>query len=264
MVAAVLLPVQTNLDVCIDADRALRTLNQWGDLGVYFCETPLPIDDIDGIAKLSANSPVPIAFGEMQSHHSEFFDLFDRGGIQVGQPDVGRVGGLYECLKVCDMASERQRIIVPHCWKTGVGIAATMQMAAVTPHCAFIEFLPAAICASQLRQKLTKHDPEFRPDGTLALPTGPGLGVEIDWDTVREYEFGKVLQDYPAVAQMFKELKSPIGPDHNIWSGLHSYGQGNGVGKTAALTSPWLQTPALTLLGVGVVLGGLGVKLARM
>ena len=42
-----------------------------------------------------------------------------------------------ECLKVCDMAAERQRIIVPHCWKTGVGIAATMQMAAVTPHCQY-------------------------------------------------------------------------------------------------------------------------------
>jgi hypothetical protein len=252
-----------------DAERALRTLNQWGDLGVYFCETPLPLDDLDGIAKLSAESPVRIAFGEMQSHHSEFYDLFDRGGIQVGQPDVGRVGGLNECLKVCDMALERERIIVPHCWKTGVGIAATMQMAAVTPHCAYIEFLPAAICASRLRQKLTTHDPEFRSDGTLALPTGDGLGIAIDWETVREFDHEKVLRDHPSVAQMFKQLRSPMGPDHDIWDGPFSYGQqGGGAcgggGGGGGGGSPWVQRPALTLLGVGAVLGGLGVKLARL
>ena len=48
-----------------DADRALRTLSQWSDLGIFFCETPLPLDDLDGIAKLAAQSPVKIAFGEM-------------------------------------------------------------------------------------------------------------------------------------------------------------------------------------------------------
>lgn len=61
-----------------------------------------------------------------QSHHSEFYDLFDRGGIQVGQPDVGRVGGLMECLQVCDMAADRERIIVPHCWKTGASHVQTL------------------------------------------------------------------------------------------------------------------------------------------
>jgi L-alanine-DL-glutamate epimerase-like enolase superfamily enzyme len=70
---------------------------------------------------------------------------------------------------------------------SGVGIAATMQMAAVTPHCAYIEFLPAAICASELRQKLTLNDPTFI-DGTLELPTAPGLGVDVNWDTVAEYQ----------------------------------------------------------------------------
>ena len=68
-----------------------------------------------------------------------------------------------ECLKVCDMAAARGRTIVPHCWKTGVGIAATMQMAAVTPHCAFIEYLPAEICSSKLRQELTLNEPCERP-----------------------------------------------------------------------------------------------------
>jgi L-alanine-DL-glutamate epimerase-like enolase superfamily enzyme len=247
-----------------DADRALKTLNQWAELGIFFCETPLPLDDLDGIAKLASQSPVRIAFGEMQSHHSEFYDLFDRGGIQVGQPDVGRVGGLMEALKVCDMAAERERIIVPHCWKTGVGIAATMQMAAVTPHCAYIEFLPAAICASQLRQKLTLTDPEFI-DGTLALPDRPGLGVDVNWECVEQYNYEKVIAENPHVKKMIAELRSPMGPSHDLWKAAGAYDQGSAAGAAAVSSgNPWVAKPALTLLGAGVILGGLGMRLARI
>ena len=49
----------------------------------------------------------------------------DRGKVDVAQPDVGRVGGLTEARRVCELAAERGRLIVPHCWKTGIGIAAS-------------------------------------------------------------------------------------------------------------------------------------------
>ena len=51
------------------------------------------------------------------------------------QPDVGRVGGLTEAMRVCHMAQDRGRLIVPHCWKTGIGIAASAHMAAAIPNC---------------------------------------------------------------------------------------------------------------------------------
>ena len=55
-------------------------------------------------------------------------------------------------------------------------------------------------------------------------------------------------------------LQSPMGPDHDLWKGARSYDQGN----AAAAGNPWLQKPALTLLGAGLVLGGLGMRLARI
>jgi L-alanine-DL-glutamate epimerase-like enolase superfamily enzyme len=73
----------------------------------------------------------------------------DRGLIDVAQPDVGRVGGLTEARRVGEMARERRRQIVPHCWKTGIGIAATAHLAAIMPHCPYIEFLPANLCDSR-------------------------------------------------------------------------------------------------------------------
>lgn len=185
------------------AERALRTLQGWADLDVFFCETPLPLDDLAGHARLHRESPVRIACGEMQCHSSEFLELLDYGLIDVAQPDVGRVGGVMQALKVCDYARERGRLIVPHCWKTGVGIAASAHLAAVTPHCSFIEFLPAEICNSVLRQKLTVNDElVLGADGKIPLPQRPGLGVEVSADALLVYDVKNYdLSKYEAMAR---------------------------------------------------------------
>ena len=66
---------------------------------------------------------MPIAFGEWLATRFEFEELMDIGKVQVAQPDVGRVGGIGEAKIVCDMAKDRGRTIVPHCWKTGISIS---------------------------------------------------------------------------------------------------------------------------------------------
>ena len=170
-----------------NADTALRTLRDWEELDVYFIETPLPVDDLEGMARLAAESPVDTAAGEWLATRHEFADLMDRGGVHVAQPDVGRVGGITEALRVCDMAAERGRRIVPHCWKTGIGIAASAHLAAVTAHCPFIEFLPAELTDSQLRQHLVQEDLQI-VDGEVRVPNKPGLGIELDMDALRRFE----------------------------------------------------------------------------
>jgi L-alanine-DL-glutamate epimerase-like enolase superfamily enzyme len=170
-----------------NADTALRTLRDWEGLDVYFIETPLPVDDLEGMARLAAESPVDTAAGEWLATRHEFADLMDRGGVHVAQPDVGRVGGITEALRVCDMAAERGRRIVPHCWKTGIGIAASAHLAAVTAHCPFIEFLPAELTDSQLRQNLVQEDLQI-VDGEVLVPNKPGLGIELDMDALRRFE----------------------------------------------------------------------------
>jgi len=169
-----------------DWRRALDTLRDWRDLDVYFIETPLTMDDLAGYARLHEESPVAIAAGEWQTTRFEFAELMDVGLVDVAQPDVGRVGGLTEAQRVCNMAAERGRRIVPHCWKTGIGIAATAHLAAVTPHCPFIEFLPAELCDSDLRRELVSDELKLK-DGRLALPQRPGLGFELNTDALRRF-----------------------------------------------------------------------------
>ena len=72
--------------------HALDVIESWADLDVFFVETPLWADDLEGYAELSRRSPIPIAAGEWLATRFEFLDLMDRGGVQVAQPDVGSRG----------------------------------------------------------------------------------------------------------------------------------------------------------------------------
>jgi L-alanine-DL-glutamate epimerase-like enolase superfamily enzyme len=169
-----------------NAKEALRVLQRLEPYDIFFMETPLDIDDLDGYAFLHAHSPIRIAAGEWQNTHWEFLDLAERGKLDVLQPDVGRVGGFTEARKVCDIAADRGRLIVPHCWKTGIGIAASAHLCAATACCPYIEFLPAALSESALRRELVTDELELR-DGRLALPQKPGLGIALNRDALEKY-----------------------------------------------------------------------------
>jgi L-alanine-DL-glutamate epimerase-like enolase superfamily enzyme len=168
------------------ADRALEVLNAWAPYDVFFCETPLWADDLEGYRTLADRSPIPIAAGEWLATRFEFLDLMDRGGVHVAQPDVGRVGGLTEARRVCALAAERGRLVVPHGWKTGITVAATAHLAAVTPHMPFFEFVPQGVAESALRRDLVQDELSLI-DGHLQLPQRPGIGVELDRDALERF-----------------------------------------------------------------------------
>lgn len=170
-----------------DARSALRTLSKWESLDLFFLETPLAIDNLEGYALLTREAPMRIAAGEWQNTRFEFLDLLDKAQIDVAQPDIGRVGGLTEAVRVCHMAQDRGRLIVPHCWKTGIGIAASAHLAAVMPNCPFIEYLPGHLCDSALRTELTE-EPLRMHEGKLQLPDQPGLGITLNWDAFEKYK----------------------------------------------------------------------------
>ena len=128
-----------------------------------------------------------IAAGEWQNTHWEFLDLADRGQIDVLQPDVGRVGGFTEARKVCEIAADRGRLIVPHCWKSGIGIAASAHLSAATACCPFIEFLPAELSESTLRRDLVSEELRME-EGLIPLPMRPGLGIELNLEALEKYE----------------------------------------------------------------------------
>jgi L-alanine-DL-glutamate epimerase-like enolase superfamily enzyme len=162
-----------------DWKEALRAIEMFADEDIYFIETPLPSDDIEGYAKLTAASPVRTAAGEWLNTRFEFRELMDRDAIDVVQPDVGRVGGLTEARRVAMQARDRGLVVVPHCWKSAIGIAASVHLAAIAPTCTFIEFLPPSLADSRLRRELVAEELPV-VDGLIPLPQRPGLGIELN------------------------------------------------------------------------------------
>jgi len=170
-----------------DAERAVATLKGWEDFDLYFVETPLASDDLEGYARVANEQPIPIAAGEWLTTRFEFEDLMDRGGVRVAQPDVGRVGGLTEAKRVSQMAEERSLSVVPHLWKTGISVAAAAHLAASSLNCPYIEFLPPELSESALRGYLLLDGPEME-GGSIRFPDKPGLGIDLDRDALQTFE----------------------------------------------------------------------------
>ena len=169
-----------------DWRTALQIIETLEPYDIYFVETPVATDDLAGYSKLTEKSPIRIAAGEWLQTRFEFQDLIDRGNVDVAQPDIGRVGGISEARRVVEYANLRGRIIVPHCWKTGIGIAASAHLAAASSNCPFIEYLPRELSESAIRKELVKDELEMI-QGEIALPKKSGLGIELDEAAIQKY-----------------------------------------------------------------------------
>jgi L-alanine-DL-glutamate epimerase-like enolase superfamily enzyme len=180
--------LMVDVQYCFDSvGRARRAIESWQELDLFFVETPLWIDDLDGYAALIDAVDVPIAAGEWQATHHEFRELIERGHLDVVQPDIGRVGGISEAVKVARLAADAGRLVVPHVWKTGISLAAAAHLAQVTPHMPFFEFLHPDTCHSRLRQELVDDEIQI-VDGAITTPSKPGLGIELNHDAMAEFE----------------------------------------------------------------------------
>ncbi len=162
---------------------ALWVMKRIEDDKLFFVETPLHTDDLDGLARLADATTTPVAAGEFLQTRHEFRELMDRGRADVIQPDLGRVGGLTEAMRCARMAHERGVYCVPHAWKTGLTVAATRHFGAAAPNCPYTEFFAREFFPSYLRSNLAGPEPELN-DGRWELPDEPGLGVHMDEEVV--------------------------------------------------------------------------------
>ena len=188
LVAAARDALGPDIDLMVDAgrawtaDQALARAEAMAPYNVFWLEEPLDPWDMAGYGRLSAASPIPIAAGEAIAQLGEYEQLLQEGGIQVVQPDLGRVGGFTAGQKIATAAATTGARAVPHAFGTGVLLAASAQWTAAAPD-PLSEFTRAP---SPLARELVRHTMSFR-DGLLHLTDAPGLGVELDPAVVERY-----------------------------------------------------------------------------
>ena len=125
--------------------KALEQLN------IYWLEEPLPAEDYTGYRKLAESTTMRIATGEEESGRLAFARLINETHVDVIQPDMSRCGGLTEAKKIATMAADQNILCVPHAFKTGVLVAASIQLIAAIPHAPFLEF---SVTESAIRKEL--------------------------------------------------------------------------------------------------------------
>ena len=171
---------------CWDTVTAIRRSQQFEDYGILWLEEPLEQDNLDGYNKLCSVSRIPIAAGEGESGRFAWRDLIERGGIGIAQIDLAR-NGFTEAVRIADMAEDRGLRVVNHFYTTGINLAAGLHWLA-TRKTAFI--LEYCVEETPLRWDLTKQKMKIDAEGNVAVPEGPGLGIDLDDDAIDRYRVG--------------------------------------------------------------------------
>ena len=157
-------------------------------LGLLFIEEPLLSENPEGLRQIAEMTSTPIALGERLYSRWDFKPFFNSGAVDIIQPDVSHAGGLLECRKIAAMAEAYDIAVAPHCPLGPLALASCLQLAACTPNVALqemslgIHYNVGADLFTYCSQKA-----QLTPtDSFLTIPTGPGLGVDIDEAVVRE------------------------------------------------------------------------------
>jgi L-alanine-DL-glutamate epimerase-like enolase superfamily enzyme len=172
-----------------DVGAALDVLDRVKEHDIYFFETPFPADSIEAYRRLTSRAPVRIAAGEHTVSRWEFFDLIDRGGLQVVQPYMTTVGGLSEAKRVVEHAEPRGVLVIPGNWSTQILGAASVHFALWSPISPLIECAPADIYPSPLRREIQRLGIPV-VNGSIAPPTASGIGIDLPDDLIEHFRIG--------------------------------------------------------------------------
>jgi galactonate dehydratase len=155
---------------------------------LMFVEEPVLSEHVDGIADLLRASATPIALGERLFSRWDFKDVITSGVVDVIQPDLSHAGGITEVRKIAAMAEAYDIAVAPHCPLGPIALAACLQLDAVAYN-AVIQEQSLGIhynTGNDLLDYVVDPSVFAYSEGMVDIPRGPGLGIEVDEDYVRE------------------------------------------------------------------------------
>jgi D-galactarolactone cycloisomerase len=165
-------------------------------LDFYYFEEPLPQGmNYAGYEVLTAKLDIAIAGGEVLDSRAQARDHIVKRSFDIIQPDVTLCGGIAEVLFIAEMARLWSIQCVPHCWAGAIAIAATLQTLALLPNASWgfssdEPMLELDTYDNPFRDRITSHRFEVK-SGYVDIPTGPGLGIDIDEDAVKKLQVKK-------------------------------------------------------------------------
>lgn len=166
-----------------DAIDAIRLGRAAAEFDIDWFEEPVVPEQLARYRDVREGQPIPVAGGETWHGRAAFTAAIDARAIDILQPDVCGCGGITEMRKIIAAAETAGIRVVPHVWGTAIAVAASLHMLAT---------LPPSPLRHDPRQPMLEFDQTHNPfrmaivetpitatEGVVAVPDGPGLGLEI-------------------------------------------------------------------------------------
>ncbi|WP_274425542.1 mandelate racemase/muconate lactonizing enzyme family protein [Chelativorans sp. YIM 93263] len=179
-----------DIELCADANWAY-TLEEAVDVGraltangYFWFEEPLRPEDEQGYEQLRRQCATPLAAGESNYTLDQAMRLVANRTLSYLQPDVARSGGITETRRMAEFAAAHDVSYAPHIGMSGIVCeTASVHLAAAMPN---LRAMECETDSSPFKTAITGAAPgaDRQKNGYLPVPTGPGLGIEVDWDAV--------------------------------------------------------------------------------
>lgn len=168
-------PIMVDVNCHWTVPEAIEMARRLAALGIHWLEEPVwPPENLAGLAEVRTRGGVPTAAGENYGTAWEFRRAFEAGALTYAQPSVTKVGGVTELRRVTALAETFGVPVVPHSAYFGPGLLASIHCIAAMPQESWVERFYCDFSENPLGNAI---DPK---DGRIAVPQGPGLGVDPD------------------------------------------------------------------------------------
>ena len=159
-----------------DADHAIQIGELLTQYGISFFEEPCPWQEYMETKQVADALDLPVAGGEQDSSLPQFKWMINNRVVDIAQPDIMYNGGMIRNLQVAQWAAQQDISVMPHSPKVGAEASAVLHYASIVPNLGPYqeyrgEYIPPEFW----------YTPNFKiHNGTVPVPTGPGLGVDYD------------------------------------------------------------------------------------
>ena len=172
-----------------DLGRAAAFASACEEFSVRWLEEPLDMHAYDDLAALRQRTRTPIAGGEMNSGWHEYKVMMEKGCLDIYQPDVTLAGGISEALEVMAACRKNGLEFSPHTWTNGIGLLINMHLfAAWGNEESFLEYpYEPPGWVPERRDAILREPVAVSQDGTVRVPQGPGIGIQLDDKALKRY-----------------------------------------------------------------------------
>lgn len=189
-VEAVRKAIGDDIDLLVDANEAwdvsnaLRFIKAVESYNVFWLEEPLAPDDIDGYVQLTRQSVIPIAAGENEYTKYGFKDLIARNAVHLVQPDVTRVGGISEWMKVAALARAWNMPCVTHAvQEIHISLVTAISNAPIMEYFTHEHYLQTFLSDLFVEPACVHRI----INGFVQAQENPGLGLQVDPGLVKRF-----------------------------------------------------------------------------